>query len=145
MKLIVGKNQINNAPEDFLRQVGYAYIFDKHAGKGSFVRRLTRDHYPRLHMYLKSEKEKVVFNLHLDQKKASYQGSNMHNAEYDGEVVETEIERLKNIILGGINAQKSQDVSNNELENMAEKKLGAGIIEERKNDKKSFWKKIFKK
>ncbi|MBU4216961.1 hypothetical protein L6270_03985 [Candidatus Parcubacteria bacterium] len=103
MKLIVHQNQINGHPEHFLRNAGYGFIVDRKMGKESFVRRLGRDHYPRLHMYVKREGEKVIFDIHLDQKQASYAGSaHMHNAEHDGPVVADEIERLKEIVIGGV-------------------------------------------
>ncbi|MFH1662127.1 MAG: hypothetical protein ABIA02_03455 [Candidatus Falkowbacteria bacterium] len=99
MKLIIDKNKINMAPEQFLRGAGYAFIHDRRSGNESFVRRLGSYHYPRLHMYCKIQGEQIIFDLHLDQKQASYQGSHAHNAEYDGEVVEREIERLKKLII----------------------------------------------
>lgn len=53
--------------------------------------------YPRFHLYLKENKEKneLLFNLHLDQKKPSYAGTPAHSGEYTGEVVENEAERIK--------------------------------------------------
>jgi len=114
MKLVVHQNQINGHPEHFLRNAGYAFIVDRKMGKESFVRRLTRDHYPRLHMYVKKEGEKVIFDIHLDQKKASYAGSaHMHNADHDGPVISGEIERLKQIIIGGMH----NTAQNNQAEN----------------------------
>ncbi len=98
MKLIVNKNQLNVAPEQFLRRAGYSYIRDRRSGQNSFVRRLGSRHYPRLHMYVKESDDSIIFNLHLDQKQASYAGAHAHSAEYEGEVVEAEIERLKGII-----------------------------------------------
>lgn len=104
MKLIVNKSRLTQFNADqFLRQAGFAYIYDNKMGHGSYVRRLTRDFYPRLHLYVtpktdKEGRELVVLELHLDQKKASYEGTHMHSAEYDGEVVESEIERLKNLM-----------------------------------------------
>ena len=98
MKLIVQKSQLNTTGEQFLRQAGYAYIHSRHTGKDSYVRRLGGNFYPRLHMYLESQGENIILNLHLDQKETSYKGTHAHNAEYDGLVVEGEIERLKNII-----------------------------------------------
>jgi hypothetical protein len=35
-----------------------------------------------------------VFNLHLDQKKTSYEGSHAHSGQYDGEVVDREADRI---------------------------------------------------
>ncbi|RLC38550.1 hypothetical protein DRH27_01980 [Candidatus Falkowbacteria bacterium] len=98
MKLAIDKNKLSGQAEQFLRQAGYGFIVDRQSGQESFVRRLSRDHYPRLHMYVKEVGEKVEFNLHLDQKKASYPGAHAHSAEYNGAVVEEEIERLKGLI-----------------------------------------------
>ena len=46
----------------------------------------------------KEGRDLIVIEMHLDQKKASYVGTKMHSAEYDGEVVEAEIENLKNLM-----------------------------------------------
>ncbi|MFH1822987.1 MAG: hypothetical protein ABH830_04795 [Patescibacteria group bacterium] len=98
MKLVIEKNKINMAAEQFLRRAGYAYIQDRQTGNDSFVRRLGSNFYPRFHMYLEEEAKKIIFNLHLDQKKPSYAGAHAHNAEYDGEVVEQEVERLRSLL-----------------------------------------------
>lgn len=78
----------------FLRRCGYA----AHSGYGeeqSFVRRLTRNDYPRFHVYAKVEGRDLLVNLHLDQKKASYPGAHAHNAEYEGSLVLEEGYRIK--------------------------------------------------
>ncbi|MCK4553533.1 hypothetical protein KAU19_01040 [Candidatus Parcubacteria bacterium] len=98
MKLIVNTNQLDVAPEQFLRRAGYGYIRDRRTGKDSFARRLGSGHYPRLHMYIKESDDSIIFDLHLDQKQASYAGAHAHNAEYGGEIVEGEVERLKGLI-----------------------------------------------
>lgn len=98
MKLSIEQNKIAEHPEQFLRRAGYGFINDRRTGNDSFVRRLTRDHYPRLHMYVKKEGDKYIFNLHLDQKKSSYPGAHAHNAEYDGPVIEQEIARLRSLL-----------------------------------------------
>ena len=61
----------------------------------SFVREIGGLRYPRFHIYLDQDKDNIVINLHLDQKKPRYKGAKAHNAEYDGKVVEDEAERLK--------------------------------------------------
>lgn len=82
-------------PEQLLRAAGYAPHYDRKMGQLSYTRKLGHDFYPRFHVYT-SETDKVfTFALHLDQKKASYKGSNMHGGEYDGPVVEKEIARMK--------------------------------------------------
>jgi len=103
MKLAVSKKQLGEAPEIWLRQAGYGLVPDREEGHVSFARRLTRDFYPRFHIYFtvatdKADEEIVIFNLHLDQKRPGYVGYNRHNAEYDGEVVAGEMARLKSFI-----------------------------------------------
>ena len=63
----------------------------------SYVREIGTLKYPRFHIYLEPSKDNVIINLHLDQKKPSYKGAKAHNAEYEGEVVEKEAQRLKEI------------------------------------------------
>lgn len=98
MKLIIKKGQLSGQSEQFLRQAGYTYIRDHRSGKESFVKRLTRNFYPRFHMYVSQPGKDIVFDLHLDQKEASYPGAHAHNAEYDSEVVKDEIARLNKIL-----------------------------------------------
>ena len=84
------------SPALFLRQAGYSFITDRQSGRDSFTRRLTRDFYPRFHLYISEERENYILDLHLDQKRPIYRGApHAHNAEYDGEAVAGEIERLK--------------------------------------------------
>lgn len=98
MKLILDKNVLDQAPENLLRQAGYAYLMDRNSGQESYVRRLNRGFYPRFHLYLEEQNNQVILNLHLDQKQASYEGAYAHNAEYDGELVEKEMERIKSYV-----------------------------------------------
>ena len=56
-------------------------------------------------MYVKEEAGRIIFSLHLDQKQASYQGSHMHNAEYQGAQVEQEVERLRQVVIGLVSEQ----------------------------------------
>jgi len=77
-----------------MRRSGYGYLRDKNTSVGSYVRRLGSNFYPRFHVYLEND----FINLHLDQKQASYEGYSAHSGEYDGEVVEREGERIKNIM-----------------------------------------------
>ncbi len=95
MKLTVNKNHLSLQAEQIMRKAGYTFINDRRTGKESFVRRLTSDFYPRFHVYVKDQGEKTIVDLHLDQKKASYQGTNAHSGEYEGGTVEKELERIK--------------------------------------------------
>jgi len=107
MKLTVSLDRLGNSPENFLHQAGYAMIFDTRRQVRSYVRRLGSGHYPRLHLYFDLLGDKVVFNLHFDQKQVSYEGSHMHSAEYDGEIVGAEVARLRQtigLIEGGVDS-----------------------------------------
>lgn len=89
------------APEQFLRHAGWAMIYDRQSGQTSFVKRLGEGHYPRLHLYFADLGERISFSLHLDQKKASYEGQARHSVEYDGPVVEEEVKRLRALVERG--------------------------------------------
>ncbi|MDD3101811.1 MAG: hypothetical protein PHE59_01535 [Patescibacteria group bacterium] len=78
-------------PVVFIRRTGYAEIKDFRSGQTSYIRRLRGYHYPRFHIYI----ENGYFNLHLDQKAPSYEGTSAHSGEYEGRVVEEEAERIK--------------------------------------------------
>ncbi|OQX00505.1 hypothetical protein BWK69_01270 [Candidatus Parcubacteria bacterium A4] len=94
---------VNNLKESIkilMRRAGYR--FQDEAGEDlemSFVRPLKRDIYPRFHAFLtvSQEKSEIIFDLHLDQKKASYEGTSAHSGEYIGDLVQTEADRLRKI------------------------------------------------
>lgn len=97
MKFKINKNKVFDY-RNFLRRAGYALILDRRRGVESFVLRLGDGYYPRLHLYIDEVGDDLIFSLHLDQKKASYQGFHMHNAEYDDKIVVDEINKLKNLL-----------------------------------------------
>ena len=92
MDFALDKNKVNMSGDAIVRRAGYGFIHDQRSGKDSYMRRLTGDYYPR---------------FHLDQKRASYQGNHMHNAEYDGPLVVGEVERLKQVVIGLIDQQQA--------------------------------------
>jgi len=98
MKFGVKKDKIAMHPEQILRLAGYKFITDHKTGKESFVHQPGRNRYPRFHIYLTHEAEVTFFDIHLDQKEAIYPGQHAHNAEYEGETVEREVMRLKDVI-----------------------------------------------
>ena len=125
MQLIVNKEQLNASPDYFLRRAGYGYIRDRRTGHDSYVRRFTTDFYPRLHMYFEERGEQIIFNLHLDQKQASYAGAHTHNADYDGEVVGREIGRLKSFITHNV------------------ERVSHDAVEYKKEEKNGWWRRFF--
>ncbi|MCF7860419.1 hypothetical protein K9M09_02255 [Patescibacteria group bacterium] len=101
MKIKIKSTQLNGVgPAQFLRRAGYTYIVDRQSDQESFVRRFNRDFYPRFHLYVQVEASQdiIFFNLHLDHKKASYEGQSRHSADYDGELVQAEAARLQSLL-----------------------------------------------
>lgn len=86
---------VRDNPRQLARRLGYAEFQDPKTGQISFVRRLSANFYPRFHLYLEEKDGRLVANLHLDQKKPSYEGCRAHSGEYDGETVEREGRRIK--------------------------------------------------
>ena len=79
----------------FFNRLGYHELVNRRDGQVSYVRRLGRLDYPRFHVYLTQSNAEFVVNLHLDEKKPSYEGFNAHSGEYDGELVAKEAERIR--------------------------------------------------
>ena len=87
---------VKHDPLFLLRRAGYGYERkNDQTGESSFGKRLSVNQYPKFHVYAKIEKGNLTVNLHLDQKKPSYDGYAAHGGEYDGEVLEREAERIK--------------------------------------------------
>lgn len=99
MKVLIKSINLEEA-KNITRRFGYALIFDRRSGQESLVRRLSGEHYPRFHLYVDENSQGCIFSLHLDQKKASYEGQHMHSAEYDGDLVESEIGALTSFFSG---------------------------------------------
>ncbi|MBI2551865.1 hypothetical protein HYW17_01015 [Candidatus Uhrbacteria bacterium] len=84
MKLQFQKSEIGNAAV-FIRRCGYGEYYDRRMRKTSYMKRARMsDMFPRYHVYIEEQGEEVVLDLHLDQKRPSYEGSAMHSGEYDG-------------------------------------------------------------
>ena len=99
MKLEINKNNLTHPVEYFLQRAGYKFILDRRTGKESFVKEMGIGGYPRFHLYLEVNGDKIALNLHLDQKKPLYKGQKAHSGEYEGEIVEREMDRLNGLIL----------------------------------------------
>lgn len=98
MDLSLPKN-LKLTHKTYLQRAGYHEFLDPNTGKISYIRRYSRDFYPRFHVYLEERQENVILSLHLDQKKPSYGGgSHAHSGEYDGRVVEEELGRIKRFV-----------------------------------------------
>ncbi|MDD5547807.1 MAG: hypothetical protein PHN74_02865 [Candidatus Pacebacteria bacterium] len=127
MKLILEK--INTIPRNLMRDCGYVEIKNPHKDDEiSYVRSFDSGRfYPRFHIYLNLlSADRLEVNIHLDMKKPSYEGSSAHSGEYEGELVENESLRIKNIAKNFVSNQPINQ------------KLGYA-------KEKSFWQKIFGK
>ena len=86
--------------QTLMRKLGYFFL-EQHNDEWNFIKALDPSGFPRFHAYLKiinSETQEIIFNLHLDQKKPVYQGAGAHGADYEGEVVEREAVRIKQVL-----------------------------------------------
>jgi hypothetical protein len=87
------------------RKIGYKLQYYPEDNQYSIVKKMSEGDYPRFHIYIKRDEEnkKLLFNLHLDQKNPSYKNSEAHNhsGEYEGEIIEKEARRIKNILQNG--------------------------------------------
>ena len=90
--------KLNISAKTLLRDCGYKEIFDRKTGQTSFVKILDPGRfYPRFHIYLEESPSAASFNLHLDAKKPSYEGTSAHSGEYGGAIVENEAQRIKEV------------------------------------------------
>lgn len=80
-----------------VRRLGYKPLGYTPNQELNCIRPLGGD-YPRFHLYIKKDGEKYIFNLHLDQKRPSYQGHTAHSGEYSGEVVREEGSRIQKLL-----------------------------------------------
>ncbi len=97
MKFIL-KKPVQENVYTLIRKIGY-YPVSKNKTEMNYVRSLGGSGYPRFHIYLETEDENLIFNLHLDQKKPIYKGSAAHCGEYEGGLVEKEAERIKKALV----------------------------------------------
>lgn len=84
----------------FMRSCGYIFIERSPDDEWNFARSFSSGHYPRFHCYLKKEGSALMLNLHLDQKRPSYGGSSAHSGEYEGEIIDVEVQRIRQIFAG---------------------------------------------
>ena len=83
---------------NLLRGVGYHFDGSK-GSELAFYHSVSSGFFPRFHIYIQWVDGGWAANIHLDQKKPSYEGSHAHSGEYEGEIIEKEIARLKKALL----------------------------------------------
>jgi hypothetical protein len=96
MKITITGN-LKNTIFNLMRDLGYHFQGeDINTRELGFAR--PRIGYPRLHLFVKLDKNNLSLSLHLDQKKPVYDGATAHSGEYGGPVVEKEMARVKQYI-----------------------------------------------
>ena len=93
MKFTISQLQVSN-PDVFLRRCGYARHSDRYSREISYTKRLGQGLYPRFHIYYSIQENKIVFNLHLDQRTTRYNNQTAHAGEYDSDLVKQEKELI---------------------------------------------------
>jgi len=83
---------------EIARRIGYIIIDTRENNEYNMVRKINFDNYPRFHIYAKQAGDRLIVNLHLDQKKPIYKGIHAHSGEYEGPVVENEADRIKDLL-----------------------------------------------
>lgn len=99
MKITINNPKTHS--RNLLRRAGYA-MHQGRDGVISYTHRLSGDDYPRFHVYVNREEPGLLMEitLHLDEKKASYEGFTAHSGQYDSELVIEEKNRLLGLIGG---------------------------------------------
>jgi protein tyrosine/serine phosphatase len=90
----------NQALPELIRKIGY-FLNDNNSGEINCVKRLRAGHpWPRYHLYIKQQDKNFILNLHVDQKAETrhYNPTSAHNGEYDGPLVEQEINRIQSLL-----------------------------------------------
>ena len=90
-------NNFNYDLQVLMRRLGYRPLGYTDRKELNSVRPLGGT-YPRFHVYASATPEVVTMNIHLDQKKVSYEGVTAHSGDYDSETVREEVLRIKEMI-----------------------------------------------
>jgi hypothetical protein len=87
------KGPLDDHSRNIMRRLGYGEQRTRQ-GQISYVKRVSGGAFPRYHVYVEDTENGMQVNLHVDQKAASYEGSSAHGGEYDGPLVEQEMQRI---------------------------------------------------
>jgi hypothetical protein len=93
MNIII--RNLKDNPRTLIRRAGYSEHFDSRSGHTSYARRLDRGIFPKFHVYLSEKQGGIEVSLHIDQKQPSYGVGHMHSGDYEGPLVESELERIR--------------------------------------------------
>jgi hypothetical protein len=88
-----------------LARIGNPRVFFSHLGyhmerNGSYAKRAGPGTFPRYHVYAEVQGENIRISVHLDAKAPTYEGTSAHAGEYDGPLIEAEIQRIQAAVTG---------------------------------------------
>ncbi|MEI6627487.1 MAG: hypothetical protein WCL61_02740 [bacterium] len=107
-----------------IRKSGYGQLPPNKEGIVSYARTMGSNFYPRFHVYITNN----VINLHLDQKKAIYDGITAHSGEYDGETVENEVDRILGVLAELMTDDETAKEENRQKDEKEEKGFWSNIF-----------------
>ena len=116
MKHFIPGHLPDNA-RNLLRRLGYGEHIG-HGGQTSFSKRLSGADFPRFHVYVEENAQGLQINLHLDQKPVNLGGGSAHGGEYEGTLVEREM----NAIISGIKSMEIPEQENDSKSSSRPKK-----------------------
>jgi len=93
MKIVL--QNLKDNPRTLIRRAGYSEHYDNRSQQTSYARRLGTGIFPKFHVYLSEQAGGIEVSIHIDQKQASYGVGHMHSGDYDGPLIERELERIK--------------------------------------------------
>jgi hypothetical protein len=88
---------LSDNARNLMRRMGYGE-HRGHESQISYTRRVSGQLYPRYHAYVEDRDYGIQINLHVDQKEASYSGTSAHSGEYEGTLVDSEMQRIAQFI-----------------------------------------------
>lgn len=80
--------------EQLCQKIGYEP--ESLARESGYIKLVGESNYPRFHLFVSQEKNKLKFALHLDQEQFSCKGD--HDSEYESVAIQQEVKRIKEII-----------------------------------------------
>jgi hypothetical protein len=101
MKWTIKKSALRDNLLQSMRSCQYRYQHTNDCQQHSFARTFyNHQPFPRFHLYIDEETDQYIFNLHLDQKKASYKDQTAHSADYDDDepLLKSEFARITSLL-----------------------------------------------
>jgi hypothetical protein len=88
------KGPLSTNARNLMRDLGYGEHLGRE-GQLSYTKSARGDRFPRFHAYVEDRDGGVQINFHLDQKEGGGIGGHLHGGEYEGPLLEEEMQRIK--------------------------------------------------